>query len=440
MDSRQRQQIEFPPKLKNLFRPHRYKVLYGGRGSAKSWSVARALLVLGSNKKLRILCTREIQKSIKDSVHKLLKDQIESIPHLAGFYDVLETTIRGKNGTEFLFAGLSNLTKDSIKSYEGVDIVWCEEAHSITKGSWDTLIPTIRKEGSEIWITFNPELDSDETYVRFVKNTPPDTFLVFINYHDNKWFPSVLEQERLHCQATQPEEEYNNIWEGHCRAAVAGAIYASEVAKAFADRRITFLPYDPSLKVHIIGDMGFADNMSLGMAQRARSELRFIDYLETNKNTATDNGSGFIPGTVDWCCAELKKRPYNWGFAFLPHDAFAEERKSGTSDAVIFKKHGFRVKRIPKSDEESRIKVARGVFPRVAIDQGNCAQLIECLKRYRRPDNDKGTDRSPVHDQFSHGADMFGYASQCIEDMINDEEIEAPRWSTFEPLSSSMGF
>src|SRR5262245_60232648 len=130
---------QFPDKLACLFEPKRYKILYGGRGGAKSWGVARALLILGASRSLRILCAREFQNSIADSVHKLLSDQIAALG-LAGHYDVLQTAIRGRNGTEFRFEGLRhNVTK--IKSYEGVDICWVEEAQSVSKESWDTLIP-----------------------------------------------------------------------------------------------------------------------------------------------------------------------------------------------------------------------------------------------------------------------------------------------------------
>src|SRR5690242_12113424 len=135
---------EFPSKLKFLFQPKRYKVAYGGRGATKSWGFARALLIQGAQKKLRILCTREVQKSIKDSVHSLLADQIQALG-FGHLYEVLQNEIRGKNGTEFLFAGLSTQTIESIKSYEGIDRVWVEEARAVSKRSWSILIPTIRK-------------------------------------------------------------------------------------------------------------------------------------------------------------------------------------------------------------------------------------------------------------------------------------------------------
>ena len=185
---------EFPEKLQCLFRPARYKVLYGGRGGAKSWGIARALLIQGAAKPLRVLCAREIQKSIGDSVHKLLSDQIKALG-LAGFYEVQKTVIRGRNGTEFTFHGLKhNVT--NIKSAEGADVCWVEEAQTVSKSSWATLIPTIRKPGSEIWVSFNPELEDDETYQRFVANPPTGAVVVKVNWSDNPWFPDVLRQEK----------------------------------------------------------------------------------------------------------------------------------------------------------------------------------------------------------------------------------------------------
>jgi len=395
----------------------RYKVMYGGRGSAKSWSVARALLILGSRKKLRVLCTREIQKTLADSVHKLLKDQIEGM-QLDWFYDVQNNIIRGRNGTEFLFTGLSDLTAHSIKSYEGVDICWVEEAQTVTKKSWDLLCPTIRKEDmvtlecSEIWVTFNPELDTDATYVRFVTNPPANAWVCFINYTDNPWFPNVLELERLHCLATAPDD-YDNIWLGACKAAVAGAIYAKEVAKAQAEQRVTFLPYDPNLKVHAIWDLGFADNMAITMVQRSRSEVRCIDYLQVNKTT------------TDECAILLRQKPYNWGFMFLPHDGFSEERKTGTTDAKILAKYRFRVKRVPKTNEEDRIKVGRAAFPRWVFDKEKTKDLLECLKRYRRPERANGADATPIHDEYSHGCLPAGERVLLDRGLVPIETVQA---------------
>ena len=222
-------QADFPHKLAFLGEPHRYKIAYGGRGSGKSWGFARALIAMAMQKPLRILCAREVQRSIKQSVHQLLSDQIQ-VMGFGEYFEVLENEIRCVSGSRFSFTGLANNTVESIKSFEGVDICWVEESQTVSKRSWDILIPTIRKPGSEIWVTFNPDLDSDDTYKRFVIDTPEDAAVVKINWSDNPWFPEVLNKERLHSKATS--DDYDNIWEGDCKSAVDGAIYANEIREA----------------------------------------------------------------------------------------------------------------------------------------------------------------------------------------------------------------
>jgi phage terminase large subunit len=243
-------EVALPPKLKPLFSPARYKIAYGGRGSGKSWGFARALLLFGKREPLRILCAREVQRTIADSVHRLLADQIVAM-QLEHFYTIQESSITGLNGTEFLFAGLRTQDVAKIKSFEGVDIAWCEEAQSISSKSWSILIPTIRKEGSEIWVTFNPDMDSDDTYQRFVVKPPHDSVVMRMTWIDNRWFPDVLEKERLHLQKTDAEG-YAHVWEGKCRTVVEGAIYAGEVTAMIEQRRVRPVPYDPMLKVHTI--------------------------------------------------------------------------------------------------------------------------------------------------------------------------------------------
>jgi phage terminase large subunit len=410
--------IQFPDKLRPLFEPHRYKVAYGGRGGAKSWGFARALLVKGAERPLRILCTREIQKSIKDSVHKLLSDQIQALG-LGQFYEVQATIIKGANGTEILFAGLSDLTAESIKSFEGVDIVWCEEAQAISKRSWDILVPTIRKDGSEIWISMNPELDTDETWTRFVVSPPPSSAVIEINYPDNPWFPPVLEQERLHAKATMPKADYENIWEGKCRAAAEGAIYADEVTAMVASGRFCEVPYDPALKVHVIWDLGWNDSMSLILAQRHLSALRAIEYLEDSFKT------------LDWWSSELKERRYNWGKLWLPHDGAHGDYKTGKSAKQLLEALNWEVDIVPKQPVETGIRSARMALPQTYIDRNRAGRLMECLRRYRRgiPVN-TGEPGTPVHDEFSHGADAYRYLATVAERLSNEDAVPKLNFET----------
>ncbi len=401
---------EFPDKLRFLFKPARYKVVRGGRGSSKSWGFARALLILGASKKLRILCTREVQKSIKDSVHKLLTDQIQLLG-LGAHYKVLETEIRGVNGTEFLFAGLSTQTIESIKSFEGIDVCWVEEGQGVTKRSWTILIPTIRKEGSEVWCSFNPDLDDDETYIRFVINPPPDCVSIEMNYHDNPWFPEVLEKERAHAERVMPKDEYENIWLGKCKAAVDGAIYANEIRDAVENKRICNVPYEAKFKTYAIFDLGWNDQTSIIIAQRHLSELRVIDYIEDSHRT------------LDWYSAEMRNRHYNWGRVFLPHDAtHATLNAGGKSSADIMKSLKWDVGMVPNMPIETGIKQARMAFNKVYFDKTKADRLIQCLKRYKRNiPVSTGEPASPVHDEYSHGADCFRYLSLIANQMSNED-------------------
>lgn len=418
--------VEFPEKLAELFRPHRFKVLYGGRDSAKSWSIARALLTLGAKSTLRILCTREIQKTIADSVHKLLKDQITNLG-LEGFYRVLENAIVGKNGTEFLFAGLHQQTAENLKSYEGLDIVWVEEAHKVTKRSWGVLIPTIREDDSEIWVSFNPDMDTDYTYQMFVVDPPADAIVIKMNWRDNPWFSKALDTDRERLLRTDPQE-YAHVYDGKCNTVVAGAIYAAEVIEMVEKGRVRNVPWDPQLKVHCIWDMGWNDSMTVILAQRMISEVRIIDYIEDDHVLLTA------------IVAELERNiGYVWGTHWLPHDGGHGNYHTGKSAEEVLRSMGYRVKVGARIDPEIGIKAARMMFPRVYIDKGNReppvgrngyrggARLIDCLKRYRRAIPTTTMEPGdPVHDEYSHGADAYRALGLCVDKMTNDERSRPP--------------
>jgi len=426
----QQHRLTIIDKLTFLLEPSRYKILKGGRGSVKSWTIARALQFLGTQKPLRILCTREVQKSIKDSVHVLLRDQL-TLLGLEDFYQPFEQEIRGKNGTTFIFSGLSDQTATSIKSFEGVDIVWVEEAQTVSEQSWKILIPTIRKAGSEIWISFNPELDTDPTYVRFVERTPPNSTLVHLTYRDNPWFTSELEAERAHDEATLSKEEYEYIWEGKCRSSATGAIYSQEVAAMVAERRFANLPYDPRLKVHVVVDLGWNDLFAVGLWQRGLADVRGIKYKEYQYKR------------VDEVAADLKNMSLNWGAVWMPWDGWITARQTGKSDAQVFQSFGFTVQPIksPTDAENVRIRMLRQLFPRIYLDQTHCAELLEHLKRYKRAIPKHGEPSHPVHDQHSHAADMAGYMAQVVELMTNDSGPKPTFWDAVKAPqpSSTMG-
>jgi phage terminase large subunit len=404
---------DLPQKVEFLFHPKRMKGIRGGRGSAKSWSVARALLIKGAMGQERILCTREIQKSLAQSVHQLLEDQITAM-NLQNFYTVQKTTIIGKNGTEFFFGGLSDVTIDGLKSFEGASIVWVEEGQTVTASSWKVLIPTIRRDNSEIWVTYNPELASDATHQLLVVKPSPDTVCVEMNWRDNPWFPDVLKKERLHAQLTMSEEDYNHVWEGMCMPAVTGAIYFNEVSAAEKMGRICNVPIDPILQTHAVWDLGWNDKMSIILAQKHSSEIRIVDYVEDSHRVMSD----YI--------LDLQARKLSWGSDWIPHDGYAKEFRIGTSAEQILRSMGRNPEPVPNTEVEAGIKSVRLCFPRMYFDQTRCALLIERLRRYRRNVN-KATQEAttPMHDENSHGADTVRYLA-LTESMMTNNMTAAP--------------
>ncbi len=408
--------IEFPEKLRPLLQERaRYRVLYGGRGGAKSWSIARALLVLAAGRPMRVLCARETQTSITQSVHQLLSDQIEALG-LGEFYQVLETEIRGRNGSQFNFAGLRQQGVTNLKSFEGVDVVWCEEAQVVSKKSWDVLIPTIRKPGSEIWISFNPELDSDETYERFVADPPAGAWVCKINWSDNPWFPAVLDDERRDLERRDPVA-YRTIWEGECRPAVEGAIYGREIAQALEAGRVREVPHDPLLKTHTVWDLGWNDDTSILLVQKAASEVRIIGHISGSQRTLADY------------VQDLKALPYTWGLDFLPHDGASKSIQTGRSPAEILTALGRNVQIGARLDPEQGIQAARLMFPRVYFDRTTTTSLMDNLKRYRRAMNARtGSFGAPLHDDASHDADAFRYLAVAEPQMSNEA------WGSVAPI------
>jgi phage terminase large subunit len=398
--------LQFPAWAGPLWDRWRYKVLYGGRGSGKSWCVARALLLRAHERRTRFLCAREVQRSIRDSVHRLLCDQIDMMG-LGDVFTITDAEIRHRNGGNFLFSGLAQHTVESIKSYEGCDICWIEEAQVVSARSWNVLTPTIRKPRSEIWITLNPDMDTDETYRRFIDNPPPDAWVHAVNWRDNPWWNEVLEAERQETLRRDPQD-YDNIWEGKPKRVADGAIYRHEMTRLYEEGRVRPVPYDPLLKVHSVWDLGYADSMAIGLWQRQGAEIRCLDFIEDSYRT------------LDWYVSEIEKRPYRWGSDFIPHDGRARDFKTGKSTEEHLAAMNRNPVVLPSMTLEEGIKAARLMFPRVYFDETRCAKLLEHLKRYQRvvalATSEPG---QPLHDAHSHGADMVRYAAMAVDLMGN---------------------
>ncbi len=407
---------EFPEKLQFLFEPHRYKVAWGGRGGAKSWGFARALLILAAQKPKRILCGREIQNSIAESVHQLLKDQIRALG-LTSKFDVQKTAIYGSNGSQFNFAGLKHNIK-SIKSFEAADIVWVEEADQVSKDSWDTLIPTIRKDGSEIWVSFNPSLETDETYKRFVLNPPPGAVVVKIDYRDNPWLPEVLRIEAEHMQATDPTN-FEHIWMGACKSAVEGAIFAEEIKAAEGEGRICSVPRDRMRPVNTYWDLGHGDRTAIWFVQAIGGWYNCVDYLENSGKT------------IEYYVIQLNQKGYLYGEDWLPHDAvdaIIHKKLAGDksrSIEMLMRAAGRNVRVAPKLYVSDRINAGRTIFPQCRFDVTKCADGLQALRHYQwGPVSTNGNEpRQPLHNWASHGSDAF---QVCAVSIRQPERQNAP--------------
>jgi len=392
--------IQTPEAFAELYQPARYKVFWGGRGGAKSTAFADALLAQADEQPLRILCAREIQDSIRESVHQLIADRAK-----AGRYpfEVKNSEIVHPNGSRFFFAGLwRNI--DSIKSIEGVDIVWVEEASRVSEESWRKLIPTIRKSGSEIWASFNPELKSDPAYQRFVITPPPNAIVRKVSWRDNPWLTQELRDELEHLKAVD-YDQYLHVWEGELKKYADGAVYAKQLRQAREEGRICRLPIQPAEEVNVFYDLGKSDATSAWFHQRIGPDDRFIDYMEW---TGAD---------IDEIAKAVKASGYNLGRHYMPHDVEHDILGFGNrTRKQMFEAAGIKpitvVPRIRHLHEG--IEMTRQRFASYWFDEQRCERGLECLSSYAYERSDALNDLrpEPAHNWASHAADALRQHAQ----------------------------
>jgi phage terminase large subunit len=309
----------------------RYKVLYGGRGGGKSYAFADALICKALFNKLRILCTREMQNSIRDSVIRLLTDRI----HALGFDDyfvVQRESITSRIGSEFIFKGLRHNISE-IKSTEGIDICWVEEAEKVTDDSWGILIPTIRKESSEIWISFNPEEENSATHKRFVSNQPPSCSATLLTYADNKYFPEVLRREMEYDKKID-YEKYLHVWEGQVKRYGAACILAHKIRVEQFDT-----PDDAQL---LFGaDWGFSNDPTVLGRMFIKDNVLYIDhefYATGIEITELERAFDTVPGCRKWRITADSERPDT--ISYMQRKGFpimgAEKGKGSVEDGIEF--------------------------------------------------------------------------------------------------------
>lgn len=399
-------EIDVPQPFEELFAPTkqwRHFLYHGGRSSGKSTTVATYLVTLATSKPMRILCCREVQRSIKESVHRLLSDCIEKYK-LPG-WTITDETLRNKNGSEFIFKGLHG-NEQNVKSTEGVDICWVEEAQSVSMNSIDVLIPTIRKEGSFLIWTMNRLTEEDPVWNRIAKTPDERTYIKQVN---STAIENLLSKEVIHEREKMRKENpelYEHVWLGQPLTANTGSVFGKQLALAREQGRIGKVAYDDSLGVYTAWDLGVGDSTAIWFFQvTTGGEIHFIDHYES----AGEDLGHYI--------SVIQNKPYNYNKHFLPHDAKARELQTGTTRVDFFNARGIynvevlRPTRFTLGQDDISL-VARPKFSKCWFDEDKCQRGLECLRAYHYEYDEKNKllkDR-PCHDWSSHSSSAFIYA------------------------------
>jgi phage terminase large subunit len=411
-------EIEVPRVFLPLLKPARYKGIHGGRGGAKSHFFAKRLITLCYAKPLRAVCIREVQNSLKESVRQLLVDKIQELG-LGAFFEVVESEIRGRNGSLIIFRGMQVYNAENIKSLENYDIAWVEEAQTFSAKSLRLLRPTIRNESSELWFSWNPRYDSDPIDLFFRgASRYPGAVCVESNWRDNPWFPQVLKDERESDLAADPEMA-EHVWGGGYEIISEGAYYARMIAVAEKEGRIGHFPYDTSFPVETAWDIGVDDYTAIWFIQDDGFTSTAIDYYEVSGDGAEEIVKNSLPelcpdpsDTKAGLIALDRAVPFGYGTHFLPHDVKNREWGAGARSRVEILM-GLGLRKIVKGANqgpEERIASSRKILPTMRFHLTPRVQLgLSRLRRYCRKFNDAlGTYTTPLHDINSHGADAFG--------------------------------
>jgi phage terminase large subunit len=405
--------IDTAPAFVPLLEPARYKAAYGGRGSGKSHFFAE-LMVEDSlaNKGLRSVCIREVQKDLKDSAKLLIEDKLSKFNlGPADGFKVFKEEIQTPGDGLIIFKGMKDYTADSIKSLEGFNRAWVEEAHTFSDMSLGMLRPTIRTDGSELWFSWNPRRKTDAVDLLFRRTPPTGSQVVHANWDANPWFPSVLEQERLDCLRDNPDQ-YENIWNGGYVTIAAGAYYAKALAAARIAGQIGRVPADPLMTKRAFFDIGGtgakADAVAIGVAQFIGKEIRVLDYYEAVGQPLATH--------VQW----LRSRGYEKALCILPHDGDTNDKVYDVSYKSYLEEAGFECEVIPnqgKGAAAMRVEAGRRMFPSIWFNEDTTGPLLEALGWYHeKKDEARNIGLGPEHDWSSHGADMFGLMCVAYED------------------------
>jgi phage terminase large subunit len=401
-----------PAKLAPVFSgPADARAAYGGRGSGKTrtfakMSAVRAYAWAAAGRDGQILCARQFMNSLADSSLEEIKAAIREEAWLAPHFDIGEKYVRTashlKGRVDYTFAGLDR-NVDSIKSKARILLGWVDEAEPVTDQAWSKLIPTLREEDSELWVTWNPESKRSATHRRFREHADPRYKVAEINWRDNPWFPDILARQRARDLEQRPDQ-YGHIWEGEFIQQHEGAYYAKHLALARSDNRIGMVKPDPLMTFRAIWDIGGtgakADATSIWMVQFIGAEIRIVDYYEAVGQP--------LAAHVNW----LRDNGYGRAQCVLPHDGAAHDKVYDATYEGALRSAGFDVVVVRNQGTGAamqRIEAGRRAFGQMTFDAAKCAGGIEALGWYHeKRDEVRGIGLGPAHDWASHAADAFG--------------------------------
>lgn len=405
--------VAIPKAFRDLF-DLRYRdyAYFGGRGGAKSHSVAAALVIQAAQSPRRVVCAREIQESLKDSVKQLIEDKIADFG-LEDHFEALKDETRGKNGSKFVYKGLWR-NPDAIKSLEGADDFWGEEANRFSQRSIRLVRPTMRKPGSRMIWTWNPEFEHDpiDQLFRGEAGPPPNSLVREVSYKDNPYFDlTPLKDEMEHDYKRDPSMAAH-VWGGSYITALDGAYFASALHEAREEGRIDVVAPDPLVQRRAFWDLGVSDSTAIWVAQFAGRKILLLDYIE---------GQGQALG---YYVNELRSRGHEDALCVLPHDGARRD----TVSAVKFEDHlrqaGFTVRTVQnqgKGAAMQRVEAARRLFSQCWFNEETCRDGIKSLAAYHeRRDEKRNIGLGPEHNWASHGADAFGLMCVAYEEPKTD--------------------
>lgn len=413
-----RARVELPPKLVDVFLGDSdVRGAYGGRGSAKTRSFAKMTAVrayMWANAGIEgiILCGRQYMNSLDDSSLAEIKAAIRSEKWLEKCFEVGEKYVRTHNGKiAYKFSGLDQ-SIDSIKSKSRILLCWVDEAEPVTEEAWQTLIPTLREEESELWVTWNPKSEKSSTHKRFRLTKDKRTKVVEMNWRDNPWFPERLNRTRLKDKEERPDS-YDHIWEGGFLSVVEGAYYASSLTKAREEGRIGTVAADPLMRLRVFCDIGGtgskADAFAMWVVQFVGQHIRVLDYYEAVGQPLATH--------IEW----LNERKYSPARAdiWLPHDGNTNDKIYDVSFQSAFAQAGYTTEVVPnqgKGAAKMRIEAGRRLFPSIWFNEATTDAGLKALGWYHeKRDTNREIGLGPNHDWSSHGADAFGLMCVAYE-------------------------